>query len=110
MSATSTLSAKVNRGASDRQLCAGVAMRTALIVFVGFAQTYYLKVLFRTPLLRLLPHIHGLLMTAWHHHKRFMVFSCLSILLRGLDRLPLQLIDDADQRSVNDACIAICVA
>jgi hypothetical protein len=65
MSATSTLGTKVNRGASDRRLYAGVAIGTALIVFAGFAQTYYLKALFGTPQLRLLLYIHGLVMTAW---------------------------------------------
>ena len=65
MSVTSTFGAKVNRGASDRRLYAGVAAGTALIIFVGFAQTYYLKGLFGTPQLRLLLHIHGLVMTAW---------------------------------------------
>jgi hypothetical protein len=200
MSATSTLSAKANRGASDRRLCAGVAIGVALITFVGFAQTYYLKVLFTTPPLRLLLHIHGLVMTAWlvlfffqvrliaahrtdlhrrlgvvgavlagmvlavgvpvalsqghlhfiandtplepalvflpvplgilllfgtfvtaaillrrrsDYHKRLMVLSCLSILLPGLDRLPLQFIENADRVTLfglNDACIVICVA
>jgi hypothetical protein len=65
MSAPSTSSAKVNRWASDRRFYAGVAFGTALITFIGFAQTYYLKVLFRTPPLRQLLHIHGLVMTAW---------------------------------------------
>jgi hypothetical protein len=172
----------------------------ALIVFVGFAQTYYLKVLFRTPPLRLLLHIHGLVMTAWlvlffvqvrliaahradlhrrlgvvgavlagmvlmvgvpvalsqghlhliandsplepplvflpvplgtlllfgtfvtaaiflrrraDYHKRVMALSCLSILLPGLDRLPLQFIENADRLTLfglNDVCIVICVA
>jgi hypothetical protein len=65
MSAPAMSSAKVNRWASDRQFYTGVAIGTALIIFVGFAQTYYLKVLFGTPQLRLLLHIHGLVMTAW---------------------------------------------
>jgi hypothetical protein len=200
VSDTSRLSAKVNPGASDRRLCAGVAIGIALIVFVGFAQTYYLKVLFRTPPLRLLLHIHGLVMTAWlvlffvqvrliaehrsdlhrrmgvlgavlagmvlvvgvpvalsqghlhlianetssepplvflpvplgvlllfgtfvtiavflrthaDYHKRLMVLSCLSILPPGIDRLPLQFIENADRVTLfglNDACIVICVA
>lgn len=200
MSATSTVSAKVNRGTSDRRLCTGVAIGAALITFVGFAQTYYLKVLFRTPPLRLLLHIHGLVMTAWlvlffvqvrliaahrtdlhrrlgvvgavlagmvllvgvpvalsqgrlhliandsplepalvflpvplgnlllfgtfvtaaiflrrrpDYHKRLMVLACLSILLPGLDRLPLRSIENADRWvlfALNDAGIVICVA
>lgn len=65
MSATSTLGTKVNRGTSDRGFYAGVAIGTASIVFAGFARSYYLKVLFGTPQLRLLLHIHGLVMTGW---------------------------------------------
>lgn len=65
MSATSTLGTKVNRWASGHRFYAGVAIGTALIVFAGFAKTYYLKALFGTPQLRLLLHIHGLVMTAW---------------------------------------------
>jgi hypothetical protein len=65
MSAPATSSANVNRWASDRRFYAGVAIGTALITFIGFAQTYYLKVLFGTPQLGLLLHIHGLVMTAW---------------------------------------------
>jgi hypothetical protein len=63
--ARSTSSAKVNPWAGDRRLYIGVAIGTALITLVGFAQTYYLKFLFGTPQLRLLLHIHGLVMTAW---------------------------------------------
>ncbi len=55
----------MNPWARDRRLYIGVAIGTALITLVGFAQTYYLKVLFGTPPLRLLLHIHGLVMTAW---------------------------------------------
>jgi hypothetical protein len=65
MSAPSRASAKVNRWASDGRLYTGVAIGTALIIFIGFAQTYYLKALFGTPPLRMLLHIHGLVMTAW---------------------------------------------
>ena len=199
-STTSALSAKANRVAVDRRLYAGVASGLALIVLVGFAQTYYLKVLFGTPPLRLLLHVHGVVMTAWvvlffvqvrliaahrtdlhrrlgvfgavvagmvlvvgvpvaliqghlhlimndtpmepalvflpiplgilllfgtfvtaaillrrraAYHKRFMALSCLSIVLPGLDRLPLQFIENADRWllfGLNDVGIAICVA
>ena len=64
-SAPLTSSARVNPWAGDRRLYTGVAIGTALITLVGFAQTYYLKVLFGTPQLRLLLHIHGFVMTAW---------------------------------------------
>jgi hypothetical protein len=200
MLATSTSGVKTNRAAIDRRLYAGVAIGFALIVLVGFAQTYYLKVLFGTPPLRLLLHVHGIVMTAWvvlfcvqvgliaerrtdlHRrlgvigavlaamvvvvgvpvalsqghlhlvmhddplepalvflpvplgilllfaifvtaaillrrraawHKRFMALSCLSIVLPGLDRLPLQFIVNSDRWvlfGLNDLAVAVCVA
>jgi hypothetical protein len=200
MYATSTLGTKVNHAAIGRRLYGGVAIGQALIVLVGFAQTYYLKVLFGTPPLRLLLHVHGIVMTAWvvlfsvqvrlvavhrtglhrrlgvvgavvagmvlvvgvpvalsqghlhfimndtpiepalvflpiplgilllfatfvtaaillrrraAYHKRFMALSCLSLVLPGLDRLPLQFIENADRwvlYGLNDVCIAVCVA
>ena len=42
-----------------------VAVAAALIVFAGFARTYYLKRLFGTRSLPLLLHVHGLVMTLW---------------------------------------------
>lgn len=42
-----------------------VAVAAALIVFVGFARTYYLKELFGTRNLPFLLHVHGLVMTLW---------------------------------------------
>ncbi|MBS1766409.1 MAG: hypothetical protein JST05_03265 [Acidobacteria bacterium] len=36
-----------------------------LVVFWGFAKTYYLKVVFGTPEIRPLVQLHGLVMTAW---------------------------------------------
>lgn len=42
-----------------------VAVAAALIVFAGFARTYYLKGLFGTRSLPLLLHVHGLVMTLW---------------------------------------------
>lgn len=41
------------------------AVAAALIVFAGFARTYYLKELFGTRSLPLLLHVHGLVMTLW---------------------------------------------
>lgn len=41
----------------------GLAM--ALIVFVGFSRTYYLKAWFDTPALTLRLHLHGVVMTLW---------------------------------------------
>lgn len=42
-----------------------VAVGTFLIVFAGFARTYYLKILFGSPALPLLLHLHGLIFTLW---------------------------------------------
>jgi len=42
-----------------------VAVGTFLIVFAGFARTYYLKILFGTPALPLLLHLHGLIFALW---------------------------------------------
>lgn len=42
------------------------ALTAAVIVFAGFAQTYYLKLWFGTPDLPALRHTHGLIMTLWY--------------------------------------------
>ena len=55
----------VNRRTVGRWFYTWVALGTALIVFAGFARSYYLKGVFGTPALPLLLHIHGLVMTAW---------------------------------------------
>jgi hypothetical protein len=50
----------------DRQLFKVVSILFALIVFVGFARTYYARAYFGTPpLSSMWVQIHGLLMTAW---------------------------------------------
>ena len=41
------------------------ALGSALLVFAGFARTYFLKGLFGTPQLALLLHLHGIVVTAW---------------------------------------------
>lgn len=41
------------------------AVAIALLVFAGFARTYYLKELLGTPSLPLLLHVHGLVMMLW---------------------------------------------
>lgn len=53
------------RTSADRRLYGLAAAAAALIAFVGFAQTYYLKGLFGTPALSSLVHLHGIVMTAW---------------------------------------------
>ncbi len=42
-----------------------MAFVSALLVFLGFARSYYLKSYFATPPLRPLLHIHGILFSAW---------------------------------------------
>jgi len=50
----------------DRYLYATLAGMLGLLVFAGFARTYYLKFLFGTPSLpSLVVHAHGVVMTAW---------------------------------------------
>ena len=41
------------------------AIVAAIVVFAGFAPSYYLKGVFGTPELSTLKHIHGVVMTAW---------------------------------------------
>ena len=50
----------------------------AIIVFAGFAQSYFLKVLFGTPPLYPLLHLHGLVMTSW-----FVLFATQSWLIEA---------------------------
>lgn len=50
----------------DRRVYALAAIMFLVVVFIGFARTYYLKFAFETPpISRLLVHVHGLLMTVW---------------------------------------------
>ena len=53
-------------GASfNRRFYTWAALGACIVVFVGFAKTYYLKTLSGTPELPALRHIHGLIMTLW---------------------------------------------
>ena len=49
----------------ERRLFAGAAIGTLVIVFVGFAHTYFLKFLYHAPALPWLVHLHGAVMTSW---------------------------------------------
>src|SRR5687767_13743608 len=51
--------------APERRLWAWTAGGAALVVFAGFAQTFYLQPLFATPALSPLMVAHGALMTLW---------------------------------------------
>lgn len=56
----------IPRSAKDRRLYTWIALLFPLLVFVGFAKTYYLKGFFGTPALPGgLVHLHGIVMTAW---------------------------------------------
>jgi hypothetical protein len=50
---------------ADRRLYTWAAIVAALVVFVGFARSYYLKGVFGAPALPSLVHVHGLVMTLW---------------------------------------------
>lgn len=54
----------LSRG-SDRRLYTVAALVALVVVFAGFAQTYFMKGLFGTPVLPGLLHLHGALMTLW---------------------------------------------
>jgi hypothetical protein len=49
----------------DRFFYVGIAVAAAVIVFVGFSRTYFLKAHFGTPPLSRLLHLHGLVFTSW---------------------------------------------
>jgi hypothetical protein len=49
----------------DRWLYSWAAIVAALIIFVGFARTFYLKGMFSTPTLSWLLLVHGTVMTLW---------------------------------------------
>lgn len=61
MNATSTSSSK----SIDRRFYTWAAVASALIVFAGFARTFYLKGMFSTPVLSELLLVHGIVMTLW---------------------------------------------
>lgn len=62
MAATPRVPARIN----DRRLYILAAILTPLIVFAGFARTYYLKPFFNVPdLAGRIVHLHGIVMTAW---------------------------------------------
>jgi hypothetical protein len=50
---------------NERRLYTWAAVIAGLLIFAGFARTYYLKGAFGTPELSTLKHAHGVVMTAW---------------------------------------------
>lgn len=61
MSATS----RAMNNNAGRRLYTLAAITAVVIVFSGFARTYYLKTVFGTPALSTLVHVHGFMMTLW---------------------------------------------
>lgn len=55
----------LSRARMDRAIYTWAALVAVLVVFAGFARTYFLKGLFGTPALTSLVHLHGIVMTAW---------------------------------------------
>jgi len=53
------------RPLGDRRLFTWAAVAAVVVVFVGFARSYYLKGAFGAPPLSALVHAHGLVMTLW---------------------------------------------
>jgi hypothetical protein len=49
----------------ERRVYFALAVVAAVLVFAGFARTYYLKGLFAAPALRPLVHLHGAIFTSW---------------------------------------------
>lgn len=67
-----------NRG--DHSLYRWAAIAAFAVVVVGFARTYYLKLLFGAPALPWLLHLHGALMTSW-----FVLFFVQTSLIAAVD-------------------------
>jgi uncharacterized membrane protein YozB (DUF420 family) len=59
------VAAASDRHLAERRFFGTAALIAALIAFVGFAPTYYLKGVFGAPALRALVHAHGIVMTLW---------------------------------------------
>jgi hypothetical protein len=66
LTATTAVRETYTLAQADRRFFMGMALAVSLIVFVGFAPTYFLKTLYGTPALpSRLVHLHGLLLTSW---------------------------------------------
>ena len=63
--ASTPLDASLSRPVGERPLYTWAALVGAAFILAGFAPSYYLKVLYGTPELSALKHVHGLVMTAW---------------------------------------------
>jgi hypothetical protein len=65
-SAVARAASPADQRQSERRFFLAVAIGLAVVVFVGFSRTYYLKGLFGAKQLPLYLHIHGAVMTAWY--------------------------------------------
>ena len=54
-----------SRQIRDRRFYLAMAIASTILVFLGFARTYYLKAYFGTPQLPPLVHLHGIVFTTW---------------------------------------------
>ncbi|MEP7067626.1 MAG: hypothetical protein ABI789_00235 [Usitatibacter sp.] len=63
--AAAPLDLPIARPATERCVYTWAALVALVLVFAGFAPTYYLKGAFAAPELNLVKHIHGVVMTAW---------------------------------------------
>jgi hypothetical protein len=65
MAISTPLDVPLGGPAVERSLYSGAAIVALVVVFAGFAPTYFLKGVFGGPELSTIKHIHGLVMTAW---------------------------------------------
>ena len=63
--ATAPLDIPAVRPLGERRVYTWAALVALLVLFAGFAPTYYLKGVYGAPELSTLKHVHGLVMTAW---------------------------------------------
>jgi hypothetical protein len=65
MAISTPLAVPPGRPAGEHLLYGGAAVVALLVVFAGFAPTYFLKGAFGGPELSAIKHVHGVVMTAW---------------------------------------------
>ncbi len=76
--ASTPLDARIARANRKRRFYTAVAIVAVLVVFGGFARTFFLKSAFGAPELTLLKIVHGIVMTAW-----FVLFALQSWLIES---------------------------
>ena len=63
--ASTPLELPLARSSGERRMYTWAAIVAIVVMFAGFAPTYYLKGVFASPDLDTLKHVHGVIMTAW---------------------------------------------